>query len=147
MLRFFNLFENISIVCHLIIGRELEKMTYTGSLLKISDDQNEYAKMVASKMSHPLSRKRGMIDLIGITSAVNWFLAGKIKVQVSKSLHKIPRLLEEFKITDIYYNNYRIDVITVFREKTIKVPRIHSELDILPHFCLKVPLVCRFFLL
>ena len=54
MLRFFNLFENISIVCHLIIGRELEKMTYTGSLLKISDDQNEYAKMVASKMSHPL---------------------------------------------------------------------------------------------
>ena len=138
MLRFFNLFENISIVCHLIIGRELEKMTYTGSLLKISDDQNEYAKMGASKMSHPLSRKRGMIDLIGITSAVNWFLAGKIKVQVSKSLHKIPRLLEEFKITDIYYNNYRIDVITVFREKTIKVPRIHSELDILPHFYLVV---------
>ncbi len=113
-------------------------MTHPGSLLKITEDQNEYAKMVASKMSHPLARKRGMIDIIGITSAVNWFLANKMKVQVSKSLHKVPKLLEEFKITDIYFNNYRIDVITVFREKNVKIPRIHAEFDIMPHFYLVV---------
>lgn len=115
-----------------------EKMTNTGTLLKITEDQSEYAKMVASKMSHPLSRKRGMIDLIGITSAVNWLLASKIKVQVARSLHRVPKLLEEFKITDIYYNNYRIDVITVFREKNVKIPRIHAEFDIMPHFYLVV---------
>lgn len=113
-------------------------MTNTGTLLKITEDQTEYAKMVASKMSHPLSRKRGMIDLIGITSAVNWFLASKMKVQVARSLHRVPKLLEEFKITDIYYNNYRIDVITVFREKNVKIPRIHAEFDIMPHFYLVV---------
>jgi len=115
-------------------------MTYSGSLLKITEDQSEYAKMVASKMSHPLVRKRGMIDILGITSAVNWFLSNKIKVQVAKSLHKVPRLLEEFKITDIYYNNYRIDVITVFREKNVKIPRLHAEYDIMPNYYLVVQL-------
>lgn len=115
-------------------------MSYTPSLLKITEDQNEYARMVASKMSHPLERKRGMIDILGITSAVNWLLANKIKVQVARSLHKVPKLLEEFKITDIYYNNYRIDVITVFREKTVKIPRLHAEFDIMPHYYLVVQL-------
>ncbi len=115
-------------------------MTYTASLLKITEDQNEYARMVSSKMSHPLERKRGMIDILGITSAVNWFIANKIKVQVARSLHKVPRLLEEFRITDIYYNNYRIDVITVFREKTVKIPRLHADFDIMPHFYLVVQL-------
>lgn len=113
-------------------------MTNSGILLKITEDQNEYAKMVASKMSHPMVRKRGMIDILGITSAINWFLSNKIKVNVARSLHKVPKLLEEFKITDIYYNNYRIDVITVFREKNIKVPRLHTEFDIMPHYYLVV---------
>ncbi len=115
-------------------------MSYTPSLLKITEDQNEYARMVASKMSHPMERKRGMIEILGITSAVNWLLANKIKVQVARSLHKVPKLLEEFKITDIYYNNYRIDVITVFREKTVKIPRLHAEFDIMPHYYLVVQL-------
>jgi len=115
-------------------------MTYTPSLLRITEEQNEYAKMVASKMSHPLERKRGMVEILGITSAVNWFLSNKIKVQVAKSLHKVPKLLEEFKITDIYYNNYRIDVITVFREKNVKIPRLHADFDIMPHFYLVVQL-------
>ncbi len=124
----------------LLLGENIRKMTYTASLLKITEDQNEYAKMVASKMSHPLERKRGMVDILGITSAVNWLLANKIKVQVARSLHKVPKLLEEFRITDIYYNNYRIDVITVFREKTVKIPRIHADFDIMPHYYLVVQL-------
>jgi len=115
-----------------------EEMTNSGTLLKITEDQNDYAKMVASKMSHPMIRKKGMIDILGITSAVNWFLASKIKVNVARSLHKVPKLLEEFKITDIYYNNYRIDVITVFREKNVKIPKLHIDYDIMPHFYLVV---------
>jgi len=124
----------------LLLGENTKKMSYTPSLLKITEDQNEYARMVSSKMSHPLERKRGMIDILGITSAVNWLLVNKIKVQVARSLHKVPKLLEEFKITDIYYNNYRIDVITVFREKTVKIPRLHADFDIMPHFYLVVQL-------
>jgi len=84
----------------LLLGENTKKMSYTPSLLKITEDQNEYARMVSSKMSHPLERKRGMIDILGITSAVNWLLVNKIKVQVARSLHKVPKLLEEFKITD-----------------------------------------------
>ena len=43
-------------------------------------------------------------------------------------------MFEEFKISDIYFGNYRIDVITLYKEKNIKIPKTHVEMDILPHF-------------
>lgn len=85
-------------------------------------------------MSEPLVRKRGMIDMLGIACAVNYFYANKLRVNTKRSIHKIPLLFEEFKISDIYYNNYRIDVITLYKEKTVKIPKIHIDLDIMPHF-------------
>lgn len=103
-------------------------------IIEINDEQAYNAKLLASKMSTPQIRKRGMIDMLGITCAINYLHAKRIRVDNKKSVYKIPILFEEFKISDIYYNNYRIDVITLFKEKTIKIPKIHVDMDILPHF-------------
>lgn len=72
--------------------------------------------------------------MLGITCAINYLHAKRIRVDNKKSVYKIPLLFEEFKITDVYYGNYRIDIITLFKEKTIKIPKVHVEMDILPHF-------------
>lgn len=72
--------------------------------------------------------------MLGISCAINYLHAKRIRVDNKRSVYKIPLLFEEFKISDIYYNNYRIDVITLFKEKTIKIPKIHVDMDILPHF-------------
>lgn len=103
-------------------------------IIGINDEQAYNAKLLASKMSTPQIRKRGMIDMLGISCAINYLHAKRIRVDNKKSVYKIPLLFEEFKISDIYHNNYRIDVITLFKEKTIKIPKIHVDMDILPDF-------------
>ncbi|MBR2069036.1 MAG: DUF1822 family protein [Candidatus Gastranaerophilales bacterium] len=103
-------------------------------IIEISDQLAYNAKILASGMSEPQIRKRGMIDMLGINCALNYLQSKRLRVDTKRSVHTIPILFEEFKITDIYYGNYRIDVITLYKEKTIKIPKIHSEVDIMPNF-------------
>ena len=103
-------------------------------IIDINDEQAYNAKLLASNMSTPQIRKRGMIDMLGISCAINYLHARKIRIDTKRSVYKIPLLFEEFKIADIYYGNYRIDVITLYKEKTIKIPKIHVDMEIVPHF-------------
>ena len=103
-------------------------------IVGITDEQAYDAKLLASSLSDSKIRKRGMIDMLGISCAINYLNAKKVRIDTKRSVYKIPLLFEEFKITDIYHGNYRIDVITLYREKTIKIPKIHAEMDIMPNF-------------
>ncbi len=103
-------------------------------IIEINEEQAQGAKLLASSLSEPTIRKRGMIDMLGISCAVNYLCSNNFRIDTKKSVYKIPLLFEEFKITDIYYRNYRIDVITLYKEKNIKIPKIHNDMDILPNF-------------
>ena len=103
-------------------------------IIEINDEQAYNAKLLASALSEPQIRKRGMIDMLGISCAMNYLNAKRIRVENKKSVYKIPLLFEEFKISDVYFGTQRIDIITLYKEKTIKIPRIHVEMDILPDF-------------
>ena len=103
-------------------------------IIDINDEQAHNAKLLASSLSDAQKRKRGMLDMLGISCAINYLHAKKFRIDTKKSVYKIPLLFEEFKITDIYYGNYRIDVITLYKEKTVKIPKIHVDMEILPHF-------------
>ena len=103
-------------------------------IIEINEEQAQGAKLLASAMSEPNTRKRGMIDMLGISCAVNYLISNNFRIDTKKSIYKIPLLFEEFKISDIYYRNYRIDVITLYKEKNIKIPKIHNDMDILPNF-------------
>ena len=103
-------------------------------IIEIDDRLAYNAKLLASNMSEPRIRKRGMIDMLGISCAISYLQTKKLRIDTKKSVYNIPKLFEEFKITDIYYSNYRIDVITLYKEKTVKIPKIHSEADIIPDF-------------
>ncbi len=103
-------------------------------IVDINDEQTYSAKVLAGALNDPQTRKRGMIEMLGISCAINYLYAKRIKIDTSRSVYKIPLLFEEFKISDIYFGNYRIDVITLYKEKNIKIPKIHYEMDIMPHF-------------
>ena len=103
-------------------------------IIKINDEQAHSAKLLASALSSPQIRKRGMIEILGISCAISYLRAKKFKIDTRRSAYKIPMLFEEFKLSDIYYGNYRIDVITLYKEKTVKIPKIHMDMDIMPHF-------------
>lgn len=109
-------------------------LTLGTEIVEINDDETYEAKVLASLLSTEQARKRAVIDFIGTNCAYKYLFLKKIKVSNKKSVYKIPFLYEEFKITDLHYGNYRIDVITLFKEKTVKIPKIHVDMEILPHF-------------
>lgn len=103
-------------------------------IIEINDEQAYNAKLLASSLSTPQTRKRGMIEMLGISCAISYLNARKFRIDTRRSVYKIPLLFEEFKLCDIYYGNWRIDVITLYKEKTVKIPKIHVDMDIMPHF-------------
>ena len=112
-------------------------------IIEITNDEAYDAKVLASALSTEQARKRAMIDYLGINCAKQYLAYKKIKVDTKRSVYKIPFLFEEFRIADLYYGNFRIDVITLFKEKTIKIPKIHVDMEILPHFYLIVQIGSR----
>ncbi len=103
-------------------------------IIEITQELGYSAKLLASSLSEPQIRKRGMIDMLGINCALNYLQSKRLKIDTRRSVYSIPSLFEEFKITDIYYGNYRIDVITLYKEKTVKIPKVHAEVDVMPDF-------------
>ena len=113
---------------------------FNDAILKINDEQANYARKISSRMTQPLSRRKGLIDILGIMCAIDYFKNCGFKVNNSRSLHRIAEVFEEFKISDIYINNYRIDVISRFRDNKIKVPTAHREYGCQPDFYVVVDL-------
>lgn len=113
---------------------------FNDATLKISDEQANYARKISSRMTQPLARRKGLVDLLGIMCAIDYFKNSGFKVNNSRSLHRIAEVFEEFKINDIYINNYRIDVISRFRDSKIKIPSIHKEYGCQPDYYVVVDL-------
>lgn len=103
-------------------------------IIEINSEQIEDARALSSKLSTPDLRKKGMMDMLGIFCAKRFLSLQGIKIDASKSVHRVPVLYEEFKITDLYHLGYRIDVITLYKEKSVKIPKVHIDMDILPDF-------------
>ena len=118
-------------------------LTQETEIIEITNDDAYEAKVLASALSSEQIRKRALIDYLGINCARQFLLFKKIKIDNKRSVYKVPFLFEEFRIADLYYGNYRIDVITLFKEKTIKIPKIHVDMEILPHFYLVVQIGSR----
>ena len=58
-------------------------------IIEIEDEQAHNAKLLASTMSTPQIRKRGMIDMLGISCAINYLHARKIRIDTKRSVYKI----------------------------------------------------------
>ena len=103
-------------------------------LLATKTERDSYINDIASRMSYVDIRKKGRVDISGILAVVNHFRSYGIDFDLSNSAHKIPSILEEFSITDIYYKGYRIDIISTLQEGIVSIPKKHFEYDITPDF-------------
>lgn len=102
--------------------------------LNINDNQANYARKISARMSSPMVRKKALVDILAIKCVADYFVNFGYRVNTLRSLHAIPEIFEEFKISDIYINNYRIDVISQFRDDKIKIPSTHKEYSCAPDF-------------
>ena len=55
---------------------------------EINEEQAKEAKLLASALSEPELRKRGMIDMLGISCAVNYLHAKRYRVDTRRSVYK-----------------------------------------------------------
>lgn len=110
-----------------------EKVLST-TVLKIEKEQGKYAKSIASKLNASINRKKGMIDLLGVTLFAKFMKKRYINLNLKNCLHKFPFALEDYKIADVSYNGHKIFVVTVFNENYIRIPKLHFELGIEPDF-------------
>ena len=97
--------------------------------LKISDKRANYARKCSYALSNPMARKRALVDILGIVCAMDYFSSYGYNINTKKALHRIPAVLEEFKILDFYIDNYRLDVVNVFRDEQIRIPKTHYDFD------------------
>ena len=104
------------------------------TVLTIEKEQGKYAKSIASKLNASIGRKKGMIDLLGVTLFAKFMKKQHINLNLKNCLHKFPFALEDYKIADVSYNGYKLFVVTVFNENYIRIPKLHFELGIQPDF-------------
>ncbi len=103
-------------------------------ITQIDEEQARNARFLSARLDNSTNRKRYLIDVLGLNCAVNYFYSKNIKADTKKSIYKVPLLYEEFRINDIYYNSYKIYVVTLYQEKVVKIPKIHAEMGVLPDF-------------
>lgn len=128
-------------LCVILLSERMYLMPqFSDAVLKINEEQANYARKISARMSQPIARRKGLVDILGIMCAIDYFEDCGFKVNNSRSLHRIAEVFEEFKISDIYINNFRIDVISRFRDNKIKIPSVHKEYGCQPDYYVVVDL-------
>lgn len=101
---------------------------------KISSEEQSYALSVSAKMSSTSARKRAFIQILGAAKAVDFFLDNKFQPSTATCLHRVPSLLEELQICDLLCQNYRLYTISAYKDRTLRIPKIHYDFEIIPDY-------------
>ncbi len=102
--------------------------------LDIDEKAHSYAKIYASLLSDEYQRKRAYASIAALYAFIN--LAEKLPVDVQKSmtLFRNPFINEQYEVSDLYINNWHLDIRVVTGGDAVLIPKIHYESDIVPDF-------------
>lgn len=112
-----------------------KNMEMTGTLeLKIDEKARNYAKIYASLIDNEFQRKRSYASITGLYAFSNLIAETNYSVQKAMTIFRNPDLNEKYEISDIYINNWHIDIRIITDGDAFIVPRIHEEYSIEPDF-------------
>ena len=46
---------------------------FSDAVLKINEEQANYARKISARMSQPIARRKGLVDILGIMCAIDYF--------------------------------------------------------------------------
>lgn len=90
------------------------------------------AQTLCASISDTENRNRAIANILGTAIASRYFDPDVYNIDIENSLCKIPKVNEEFNISDLYVNNTYVDVRVYFNEEEICVPKLHFDNGILP---------------
>ena len=102
--------------------------------LKVTQDGLRFSGIYSLKIKNAENRKRMYASLVIINSLADFFLQQHLKVSNTKNIYKVSKLCEEFEITDLYVNNWRLDIRLAMPDDSFYIPISHFENEILPDF-------------
>ncbi|HNW26117.1 MAG TPA: hypothetical protein PLG15_00980 [Candidatus Gastranaerophilaceae bacterium] len=87
------------------------------------------------------TQKRAFANILGARLAIKLLFSKKIEANNIYSLYTMQSVLKNIDISDIYFENIKIDVRLVFDKNEIFIPKSHFEYDILPD--IYIPLLLK----
>lgn len=103
----------------------------SGKNLVITNDALKYAKIIAAPIENDVQRKRAFASIVALDALADYLVTQDITVSITKNLFKIAPVNEEFEISDVYYNGWKLDVRLVVNDEFVSVPKSHFKFDIL----------------
>lgn len=110
-------------------------MSITNTIdLVIDEKARNYAKIYSSLIEDEFQRKRSYASITALYAFSNLLLETKYTVQKAMTIFRNPELNQKYEISDIYINDWHIDVRVVTDSDSFIIPRIHEEFSIEPDF-------------
>ncbi len=97
-----------------------------------------YAKIYASLIKDEFQRKRAYASLVALYAFLNLIERTPFNIQKAMTLFRNPLLNEKFELSDIYVNNWHLDVRIVVGGNAFLVPKSHLDNGLLPDFYIVV---------
>lgn len=98
----------------------------------IEENDLALAQTLCASISDTENHNRAIANILGTAIASRYFDPDVYNIDIENSLCKIPKVNEEFNISDLYVNNTYVDVRVYFNEEEICVPKLHFDNGILP---------------
>lgn len=102
--------------------------------LNIDEKAYSYARIYSSLLKDEYQRKRAYASLVALYALINSLEKTDLEIQKSMTLFRNPVLNEQYEISDVYVNNWHIDVRVVTEGDGFLVPKSHYDSDIVPDF-------------
>lgn len=102
--------------------------------LNINERALGYARIYSSLLKDEYQRKRAYASLVALYALVDALEKTDNSVQKSMTLFRNPVLNEQYEISDIYVNNWHIDVRVITDGDAVLVPKSHYDNGLLPDF-------------
>lgn len=102
--------------------------------LEVTQDGLRFAGIYSLKIADKNARKRVFASLVILNSLADFLEKQNLNVSNTKNLYKASKICEEFEITDLYVNNWRIDVRLAMPGDYFYIPKSHYDDEILPDF-------------
>ena len=93
-----------------------------------------YAKIYSSLLSDEYQRKRSYASIVALYAFLNLVEKTPYNIQKSMTLFRNPNVNEQYEITDLYINNWHLDIRILTGGDAVLVPRIHYDCDIVPDY-------------
>ncbi|MCD7779355.1 MAG: DUF1822 family protein, partial [Candidatus Gastranaerophilales bacterium] len=110
-------------------------MSNTDTIELIIDEKaHSYARIYSSLLSDEFQRKRAYASISALFAFVTLLEKTPNKIQKSMTLFRNPIINEQYEISDLYVNNWHLDIRVVTGGDAVLVPKIHYDSNIVPDY-------------